>query len=281
MALNRRRASALRLLTPALLVASALLLTPGPAAAWHDRDAPVTDYSAETLRNDEWRIYLGTLVEYGLTDDWEIGTTTGLDLVTFFNVTSKYTVWRGDTFAFAASAGLYTISPSVFGGPDVQLWLVPVSLYGSWREPAGDYSAHLALNYTNLTTAGSGSVESVEIDGVLEGVTINLVPTFEWRRSRSFAWVFQSTISLLQAGRAGGDSTFESDDGRTRLDVYGEGTVRTGAFAFGNVSASAYWSWESFNLRLGLGYGHVELPLVGLLFDQVLVQPEFNMYWRF
>ena len=33
--------------------------------------------------------------------------------------------------------------------------------------------------------------------------------------------------------------------------------------------------------RLGLGYGHIEVPMVGLFFDQVSIQPEFNMYWRF
>jgi hypothetical protein len=284
MALTRALAPVICLSLSLTLTLTFTLTLPAPARAWHDREKPVTDYSAETLRQGEWRLYLGTLVEYGITDDWEIGTVPTLDAMTILNLSSKYTVWRDETFAIAVAAAFYTMTPQTFldDVPDLRLWFFPLALHASWREPAGDYSAHLALQYANLSTAGEITAsEALGVSGLVDGTTINLVPTFEWRRSRSFAWVFQATLSLAQAGQAQGDSTIESDDGRSRIEVFGEGNVRTGAFAYGNVSASAYWSWESCNLRLGLGYGNYELPGFGVLFDQTGVQPEFNLYWRF
>jgi len=268
--------------TCAALIALAALAT--PALAYHDRDAAPTGYSAETLRSGEWRVYLTSLIEYGVIDDFELGTVPLLFAARIYNAQAKGTLWRNDTFAVAASAGVFTVDPNDLSDdlPSLRVWLVPVGLHGSWRSPSGAYGGHLALRYASLTTDGQITAdEAFEANALVDGATLVLAPTFEWRTSRSFAWVFEGAISLLQTGRATGGGTYRSDDGRTTIEVFGDGSLSTGAFAHGNLSASAFWSWETFNLRLGLGYGHYDFPLLGIFWAEPAVFPELNVFWRF
>lgn len=267
----------------AATLALALALTT-PADAWHDRDAPPTGYSAEALRSGEWRIYPSTLIEYGVLDGLELGTVPALYFVSLYNAQAKGTLWRDDSFAVALSAGVFTLDPNDIRDdwPSLRVWLVPVGLHGSYRSPTGEFGAHLALRYATATTNGTVSADdSFEADALLDGSSLVLSPTFEWRTSRSFAWVFEAALSLWQSGQASGGGTYRTDDGRTTVEVFGDGSISTGAFAYGNVSASAFWSWETFNLRLGLGYGHYDFPLVGLFWVNPSFFPELNLFWRF
>lgn len=254
-----------------------------PAAAWYGDDRPVTEYSAETLRAGEWRLYLFGQLEYGITDDWELGTMPIFDLIGAVNLATKYTVWRDDTYAIALSAGFFTFDPSGWlqGLPEVRTWIVPLAAHASWRPAGLDWSGHLGLHYTGFYTDGEIDLPGVYLTGVGKGGIINVIPTLEWQRSKSFAWVFQANLSLAQRFVAQGSSRVETNDGRTTIDVYGDGELRTGALEHANVTASAQWSWETLNLRLGLGYGSVEVPHAGVLVLGQSFVPEFNLSWRF
>lgn len=276
MALTSRARVAVALLPLALALAT-------PAAAWYGDERPVTEYAADTLRSGEWRLYLLGQLEYGITDDWEFGTMPILDLVGAINLATKYTVWRHEPFAVAVSAGFLTFDPSVWfeGLPEVRTWIVPIAVQASWRPAGAAFSGHLGLHYTGFYTDGEIDLPDVYLNGVGKGGIISLVPTFEWQRSRSFAWVFQATISLAQRFVAEGSSRTETNDGRTTIDIYGDGELRTGVFEHANLTASAQWSWESLNLRLGLGYGSLEVPYAGVLTLGPTIVPEFNFSWRF
>lgn len=189
----------------------------------------------------------------------------------------------GEQFGLALSAGVFTTNPSYFADhlPDVQLYCVPVGLFGTWRTADGDLGLHAAVHYVVAGTSGEATVgEALDIGGAIQGSTLRLASVLEWRRSRSFAWVVEGSILLSQSAEGQAKTTYTYDEGRTTVDVYGDASLSDDRVR-GNASLSAYWSWESFNLRLGLGYGHLELPFVGLLFDQVVIQPEINLYWRF
>lgn len=255
-----------------------------PAAAWHEPQRAVTEYSASTLNESEWRVYLTLLIEYGITDDWEIGTMPILDLARVPNLVTKWTFARPGDFAFAVSGGVFTTNPNYFRDelPDIQVWFAPVGLYGTWRHPGGDLGLHASLQYVSVGTSGEGSVaEALDIDGAVSGSFLKLSPVLEWRRTRSFAWVVEGSILLAQRGDAAGRTTWRSGDGRTTVDLYGSASVADPDKTLANVSVSAYWSWDVFNLRLGLIYGHAEVPVVNLFVDQVLWLPEINLYWRF
>ena len=256
-----------------------------PAAAWHEPERPVTDYSAATLQGGEWRIYLGTLVEYGITDNLEIGTMPLLDIARVPNLVAKWGFIPGDGFSMAVSGGIVTTNPQYFNDalPDVQLFFVPVALFASWRFPGGDLGLHGGLHYTTVGSSGSVSLqEALGLEADIRGSTLKFAPVLEFRTSRSFAWVLEGSVSLAQAAQAAASTTYTSEDGRTTVEIFGGGSIGDGGDKWlANASLSAYWSWEVFNVRLGLGYGHIEVPMVGLFFDQVSIQPEFNMYWRF
>lgn len=262
----------------------ALAALASPARAWHERDTRPTGYSAEALRGGEWRVYLTSLVEYGVIDGLEVGTVPGLFLLRTYNAQAKYTVWRDDRFAVAASAGFFTVDPHDVRPelPELRVWLVPVGVHGTWRSPGGDHGLHLALRYASLTTDGALTAdEAFEATAIVDGSTLVLAPTYELRLGRTVALVFEAALSLFQAGRASGGGTYQSDDGRTTIEVFGDGAIETGAFAYGNLSASMFCSWEYFNFRFGIGYGHYDVPLLGVFLTEPSVFPELNVFWRF
>lgn len=277
MALMPRRRAAVATLALALAASTT-------AAAWHEPKRAVTDYSASTLNAGEWRLYLGTLLEYGITDTLEIGTMPLIDLLRVPNLLAKWTIFSVEGFAVAISSGFFTTKPSYFRDdlPDARIYVIPAGLYASYRIPSGDVGLHLGLNYTTAGTTGEIPVdEALGFEGQISGTTLRLSPVIELRTSRSFAWVIEGSLSLSQTADGSLSTTYTSDDKRTTIEVFTDASVADDGQFRGNVSLSAYWSWQVFNLRLGLGYGHAEAPMVGLFFDQLTILPEFNAYWRF
>lgn len=41
------------------------------------------------------------------------------------------------------------------------------------------------------------------------------------------------------------------------------------------------WSWQTFNLELGLGYGHFNIPGVNFMINRRTLIPTFDLYWTF
>lgn len=51
-----------------------------------------------------------------------------------------------------------------------------------------------------------------------------------------------------------------------------------GAFS---IVPSFAWSWQTFNLELGLGYGNFNVPGVNFMINRRTLIPTFDMYWTF
>ena len=47
------------------------------------------------------------------------------------------------------------------------------------------------------------------------------------------------------------------------------------------IVPSIQFSWETFNLRLGLGHGNIVVPTVNFVLPERTLVPDFAMYWRF
>jgi len=41
------------------------------------------------------------------------------------------------------------------------------------------------------------------------------------------------------------------------------------------------WSWSSFNLRIGVGYGNYNVPGVNFMIEQRTPIPQFDLFWTF
>lgn len=69
-------------------------------------------------------------------------------------------------------------------------------------------------------------------------------------------------------------------DETTELELYGAIAISSLNNAFQVVPGVAF-SWKRFNLRLGVGYGHVFIPPLGLVSGYRGVVPDIELYFRF
>ncbi|MSP73009.1 MAG: hypothetical protein EXR76_12765 [Myxococcales bacterium] len=271
-----------RRLSLALLLA---LQAPVLAHAYHDT-SPAIEYSAETLHAQEFRLSL-TRVEFGVIDKLHLGTYTLPWLLKVKNARGRYKFYDDEEFAFSADLGLFWLSLSDLesfddggGSQDATFVTVPVQLNGTWKLKSSDRLS-LGLSYTPIFLSGVSVVgENVDIRGIGATETVALHPSYELRVSRTLAMVLDAHVLVLQRAQLDGAESIQLDK-RTRATLYqsAEADLKTGKQA--NLTLSALWSWEVFNLRIGLGYGHYNLPVAHLFYPTPFVMPEFDFYARF
>ncbi len=264
-----------------------LVLASAPAGATHDPQSPVTDYSAYTLRDGEIRMGPGRL-EYGLFDTLDLGTLSWLWYIGLLpavpavrNLHAKWRFLDGESWALAATLGVGNLDLSGLGdeGTSAQVWLVPLELLGSWR--TDDFTWNLGLGYTLTRSQADASNDDSTLGALLDLSVGYVHPTVEWRLGPVLALVLESRIKLFQTLAAGGATEFETADGRTKIEVFGNAKTAVGEGFLGNVSLSCLWSWPHVNLRAGLGYGHYAVPGLHLFFTETAVFPELGIFWRF
>ena len=271
-----------RRLSLALLLS---LQAPVLARAYHDT-SPAIEYSAQTLHAREIRLSL-TRVEIGVIDEIHLGTYTLPWLLRVKNAHGRYKFYDKDELAFSADLGIFWLSLSDLeafddggGSKDATLVIVPLQLNGTWKLKSSDRLS-LGLSYTPIFLSGVGAVgENVDIRGVGATETVALHPSYELRASRTWAMVLDAHVLVLQRAQIDGAESIRLNE-RTRATLYqsAEADLKTGKQA--NLTLSALWSWEVFNLRLGLGYGHYNVPAAHLFFPTPFVMPEFDFYARF
>ncbi len=260
-----------------------LALLPAPALAWHDTD-PVTAYTAATLHVNE--LHVGPFrVGAGLADTFELTTVPLAWLLKTPNLQAKWNFYgdpRADGPSLAARLGLFTLKPHDFDDDideDLRFNLIPLAATATWA--AGDWRFNLTAAYTHVgTNAEDLDVDDVEVGGVAALSTATLAPAVEWRLGRVLALVLEGRVMVYQQTLAESSQTFEYNGGRTKLELFESGEAEIASAPLGNAVLSAFWSWEVFHLRAGLGYGHYNLPLVDVFIPEPVVFPELDFYWR-
>lgn len=253
------------------------------AQARHTDTTRVTDYSAYSLDQWEWRV--GPFRSgVGVLDSVEVGTNTTLMLLGVTNLYAKWRAWERGPWAVAARLGVFRLNLSeLANGPQTedgqepfQISAFPLELMGSYR--AGRSSYHLVLSGTLVETSGDLPSEFAA-DGAGAYNTVLLQGTWEWLWSDVTAIVVQGQLKLSERLTANGSKRVKIDDD-SYADIFANGGADI-LGAKGSVSVSAYWSWDTFNLRAGLGYGHYTLPAANIFLPAPIVFPELEMYWRF
>lgn len=262
-------------------LAAALVLTAAlPAQAYVDRD-PATDWSAETLHRNEWRLGLFRL-QYGIIDSLQVGTQLLPWFLKVSNLDLKWTVWSSGPWSVGLGGGLFSLKLQDFDedAADVRFYAVPVELTGSWRQDA--FSLHLRGSYTAVKTDAEEALDAEDYDlgGVAAVSTGSVGLAAEWRTSPTFAWVLESRLSVFQDASASAETGTQVDP-RTRVDFYANADADLSDGTKANATLSAFWSWDSFNLKLGLLYGHYSVPTLHLFFGDPVWVPEFDLFWRF
>lgn len=268
------------LATPLLLIA----LLAAPAHARHTDETRVTDYSADSLDQWEWRV--GPFRSaVGVFDSVEVGLNTTLLLLTVSNLYAKWTAWEGGPWSVALRAGFFRLDFSNLPGGGLQpaegdapfqVTAYPLELIGSYRRGSSSY--HLGLMGTLVQTSGDLPSE-FDADGAGAFNTVLMQGTWEWRLSDVTALVVQGQVKLSERLTANGSTRVKIDED-SFADIHGSGGGDI-LGAKGSLSVSAYWSWDTFNLRAGLGYGHYTVPAANIFVAAPIVFPELAMYWRF
>lgn len=278
-------------MTRRLAALLAIAAAAAPARADHTRDQHITDEMPYTLRPDEWRVGLWKLERgFGAGPvDLQIGSYTwpyllwlaDLHLV---NLYVKSTAFRRGPWSSTLGAGLVYLR--IDGDPEdeshARFTIVPVEGYLGHR--LGEH----------ITLAGGLVYTRVGVDGIyrpddddafLRGAVAvdNLqVPlTMEWRWSRVTALMLQARFLAFQDAAGDGHGHYQVDDATT-VDVVasGESDALEPVESFA-LTTDVVWSWRRVNLRAGVTWGNVTIPMVNFVSPSKILFPNLDLYVRF
>lgn len=269
-----------------LLLAALATLAP-PARAYHTESQRLVDWTAYTLERNEWRV--GILdAEYGIVDQLMVGTYLApwvLFAATGKTVVNGYIKGRPLTvgpFTASLRANVFYVNaedihiPEIIENGNVDGTFLPLSVAASYAfnndwglSLEGTYVkifADAADNTVDANFSGSGAHDNVQIAGQLEWRLTRV--TALTLRGRWVPWASPTAIETEATLEAGGRVTVEAA-ATTPIDNAWQ------------VVPGVAFSWEVLNLHLGMGYGNIFLPGVGLVTGFKYPVPEFNLYFRF
>lgn len=277
--LSRRAAAPAARMTAATAAATAALSLATPARADVDRD-PQTDFGAATL--PQWDLRLGLArFDLGLTDNVMLGTLPLLFALKVKNLQLKWRFYQEGPWSLAASAGILSVNLQDYkkDAADVTFFVVPVQLTATYQlQP--DLLFHGALAYSGVGTKGGAGTDDTDVEGVAVVDTAVLNPSVEYRLSHRTAAILDANVLLFQRARGTATETHAVDE-YTSVEAHQKGGADLKQAFRGNLVLSFLWSWDVFNLRAGLGYGHLELPVAHLFAGKPTLVPDFDLWWRF
>jgi hypothetical protein len=248
------------------MVGMGIGFTPSPARAYHTYQERLLDDTAYSLRRREARLGLMQL-SYGILDQLEVRTYTfPWILGSIFqevapNVALKSTFYDQRRLALAASVGFLTGTIKQADDTKVRYFLVPIGVAASVRINSV-ISLHSGSIFAVPRFSGDTQAGGSDIEGALVVSVLQLWETLEWRLSPVVAFtLFVRWLPYVSNGVLKGTiDVDENTDGTIEAEVSTEDLKNAWAVIPGFV-----FSWKRANLKLGLGYGDLFLPGIGLV----------------
>lgn len=236
------------------------------------------DFTAYTVGKNRWRLGLGR-VDYGLLDNLSVGTNM-TQWVIGPNANLKVTAVQTPRFDASVQAGVGEVYDGILDfllseETDARLTIYPVSVRASYIL-SPKWSAHLGTTRTFFV--GTGTLSSEQIIDLLEfvfGGEVNqaIVDALgdsvfaeargqvglqqvhlaaEWRFNRRDSLVFEANSYVRISGLfSGGVGSTDESGAEVSAGLGADFLVPLDDFP-STVSLSYQWSWERFNLRVGL-----------------------------
>jgi len=253
------------------------------ASAYHTDDDHITDDTAWTLKgpkNFRLGLYKASAT---IADRVVVGTYIWPWLA---RTASAFAKWRflslGPT-EWAVEGGLFHLDTASFDGtgPNAPVFNIGTATLSGTLE-LGDHQ--ISNNLIGTAVRAKGEIDEDTLGGAGEGGLSNLqyVLAYEYRVSRSFALVVTGRYQILQV-LAGQTSFTSRPDDYTSIEVVAAASddhIVNFRYALSVIPALA-WSWENFNLRLGVGYGNFNVPGINFMIEQRTLIPELDLYWTF
>jgi len=190
--------------------------------------------TGNTLHQNEFTIGIGP-VEYGITENLQIGTNLLLFILQYYNAEVKYSFINTEKQALAAGIGVGHFSLNAFTNNDDDLTFTTISPFVAYSMPIGPVTRmHLSANYTNFSS--TANIDDAEASASVSGTSLTAGVEHSISNKTKFV------------GDLGYDLDFEG--------------IRVGG--------GVLWGWDSFRLKLGLQYfapkdvGGLVLPYIGL-----------------
>lgn len=251
------------------------------AHAYHGPDQHITDDTAWTAKYNTFRFGLYKL-EYSFHDRVTGGTYIWPWLLRTSSLYGKWRFYDGERWGWSVRLGFFRLDSSAFGRSEdanAVFTVVPFELTATQRIDADDQLSH-SLVVTAVTLRGTADDDALR--GAAQGGVTNsqYVGVYEHRYSSKRALVVTGRFLLAQVARADANLVWHPDE-FTTIELHGEGTDRDSLnfrAAFSIVPAFV-WSWDTFNLRLGLGYGNLNVPGVNFVLPERSLIPDVDLYW--
>ncbi len=267
-----------------LVALAALTLEMREARAYHTKEQRITDGTAETMRAHDLRLGLWK-AEYAPWGPLMVGTYIWPWFFKVSNLELKWRFYHDDSVSLAVRTGFFHFDTKNLNRVDdetgdARIDSVPFELAGTYRF-SDRYSLTLATIFTRVRV--DGALAGTDLRGSAEGAFDNFqaVANFEWRLGEVTAFLFEARRLVFQRVTATGDAVLHPDDFTTvELHLGGQSTAVDFRNAW-SLAASAVFSWNVWNLRLGLGYGNYNVPGVNFVTGQRVLFPDLDVYWIF
>lgn len=267
----------------AVAAAAGLCSWSAGAAAYHTDEDRITDDTAWTLqgpKNFRLGLYKASAT---IADRVVLGTYLWPWLARTASAFGKLRFLSLGPTEWAVAAGFFHLDTAAFDGtgPNAPVFSVgTATLIGTLE--LGDHQ--LSNSVIGTAVRLKGEVDEDTLGGAGEAGLSNLqyVLAYQYRLSRTLALVVTGRYLLLQV--LAGQTRFTSrPDAYTSIEVVAAASdERTLNFRYAlSVVPALAWSWQSFNLRVGLGYGNFNLPGVNFMLEQRTLIPELDLYWTF
>jgi hypothetical protein len=238
------------------------------AAGAQQLENPRTDYTAYT--RPKGRMAVGPLkVEHGIIDEVMVGTyvppwfafpVLGVPIPSVY-AKLRTPTWNDFTMSIRADVA-YVAGSAIAELADEDASASAISttadIGASYRFDE-QWTLSLGLDYAKLRAVGDTTDEAASVEGASTAHTYSVRALGEWRLTRVFALsllfrylVYQSPISA--------DTSSDSDAVSVEGDLSAESTLQKHFTIVPGVS----FAWERWEFNVGVGYGVVYLPLLGL-----------------
>ena len=263
----------------------AALATPSRSArAYHTEQEHLTDDTAWTIAGDKaWRIGLFKAA-VGIGNRVTLGSYIWPWVGRTPNAYLKWRFYAGDAWHWAAQVGFFRLDTAAFDkkASDPPVFTVAsASLLQSVRLGARNQLSN-GLVFTAVRATGTVDQDTLRGAGDAGLTNLQYVAAYELRLSRSTAFVLTGRYLIAQVLDANTRFTVHPDE-YTTIDVVADARDDSvvnfrGAFS---IVPSFAWSWQTFNLELGLGYGNFNVPGVNFMINRRTLIPTFDLYWTF
>lgn len=268
-----------RVTAAALGVALALALAGRPARAHHTEEQRITDDTAYTLPKGNVR--LGVFKQqWGPWNRLALGTYALPWLLRLANGHLKWRFYGSDPLSLSVQLGFARFAPQNVkeAAGSAEIDVAPIELLGSYR-----FDDHWTLSSGFAYTAVKlkGSYDPAKLEGLAAVDNLQLLATLEYRLTRVTAFVLAGRYLVLQSTN-GRLSTTLQPDAYTTIELQSVASTNALDFPFAfSVVPSVVFSWRTFNLRLGLGYGNYSVPMLNLVLPNKTVVPDLDVSWVF